>query len=370
MDITLVLRPAIWFLLATIIFFVGIQQTGYNRRLYAVLHITAISVCFSEQIQRPVKLPASLVAFLVGWTVHTTGILFTYNIGSQFHSLRFLEKFKTITLIWIDFRGIQRNNGVLRPEKNIPKDGFVFGAKKTARALVFFLLDHGITQYLLRPLLEDLALTPDDFSSAKQGLLPELLEKKDLILRAVTSMQWIWTTYLLLTALHDLCAVLFISILRWSDKSDWPPLFASFQQAYSLRRFWGIFWHCLHITPFAAFTPSIFDYHGDPLRRGATMKKVLWSFWIFLMSAACHGAVNLVVYRQAHLMTEIRFFLCNWTVCLVETLLSQATKRMKKQFAGSLGPRWAIEVVGRICGYIFVLGFFFCTVPAWRYPLV
>jgi hypothetical protein len=69
----------------------------------------------------------------------------------------------------------------------------------------------------------------------------------------------------------------------------------------------------------------------------------------------------MVAYRKVHLGTGIRFFLRNWTVCLAENLLSEATKSRKRH--------WAIHSVGQIYGYAFVLVAFFSTVPAWKYPL-
>ncbi|OBT74656.1 hypothetical protein VF21_07014 [Pseudogymnoascus sp. 05NY08] len=61
------------------------------------------------------------------------------------------------------------------------------------------------------------------------------------------SVQWIWSSYVVLTLSHDILAIFFVTLLRWDQPSQWPALFGSIAEAYSLRRFWGVFWHLLHI---------------------------------------------------------------------------------------------------------------------------
>lgn len=45
--------------------------------------------------------------------------------------------------------------------------------------------------------------------------------------------------------------------------SQWPALFGSIAEAYSLRRFWGVFWHRLHVAVFEAYMPSFLLHFYD-----------------------------------------------------------------------------------------------------------
>jgi len=185
---------------------------------------------------------------------------------------------------------------------------------------------------------------------------------RDVILRGVVSTHWIWTTYYGLTAAHDICAVLYVSVLEWDTEDDWPPLYGPLASAFSLRRFWGSFWHKLHIAPFAAYTPACLDHRGSGLRSASS--KALSSLWVFLVSAICHALVNWILHRQKTIVTEMRVWLLNWGVCLLETMLRQ-------HFKGTLLYRhWTMKPVRPFLGYLFLWAFFMSTVPAWQYPLL
>jgi hypothetical protein len=356
------------FFFTAFLFFIAVQRDGHLRVALAIFHILAVfSLAIDFQL---LPLSPSLpffVPFLIGLTVHTTSILFLEKKTSQLRSLSLLHRLKKMILLWSDFRGIYRNHahGTTKCVNNNTSSRLTLGIKKTIRALALWYLDHRITSFLFDQWLGSLNVTLDDFSPAMQGL--SSLAYRDLVIRGVISTHWIWSTYLHLTAAHDLCTVLFVSVLGWSEKSDWPPLYGSVTEAYSLRRFWGIFWHRLHVAPFAAYTPSLLDHRKN--QRYSILKKMLRSLWVFLLSAGCHSLVNLVLYRQIIILTEVRFFLYNWAACLLETILGQAITGTWLDIR-SRGRDCLLHHVRRGVGYISVLAFFLCTVPAWQYPLM
>ncbi|KAL2194242.1 hypothetical protein P885DRAFT_71561 [Corynascus similis CBS 632.67] len=133
-----------------------------------------------------------------------------------------------------------------------------------------------------------LHIIPSDFGLNKQALLPPT-GLREICLRSVMSVSWIWNSYSLLTSSHDLLAVLFVSVIRWDRPDEWPPLFGSITDATSQRRFWGVFWHRLHV--------SLFD------------------------SSPCHAASNWVVMGRTSVVGEFRFFISNWFICLLETVI-------------------------------------------------
>ncbi|OTA97675.1 hypothetical protein M434DRAFT_42733, partial [Hypoxylon sp. CO27-5] len=161
-----------------------------------------------------------------------------------------------------------------------------------------------------------------DFAPNRQGLFPPIT-RRDLTIRAVISVYWIWDSYTCLTLAHDFLAILFVLVLRWDLPTDWPPLFGSLGNSYSLRRFWGVFWQRLHVYPFLAFTPSILRITRDrklETTRTRAIRGAFWSLWIFTMSAGCHAAANYVRLRRNTIYSEMRFFFFNYVGCLLETV--------------------------------------------------
>ncbi|KAK1974747.1 hypothetical protein LZ30DRAFT_827262 [Colletotrichum cereale] len=286
--------PVGWFFLSALFFFLGLRQTSRRpRTVLAALHVLAVAASLGASGEALRKLPLLAVPFVIGVTAHTTSILLL-DEGTSTAGLSLSAQLKATTLL------------CFAPDKR--------------------------------------TVLPSPWTS------PELAYS-DYVLRAITSTHWIWITYCSLTTMHHLSAALFVSVLNWESPSNWagPPLFGSVWDAYTLRRFWGVFWHRLHIVPFSAYTPPL--------------PKALRALWVFLLSAAGHAMVNWVMYHRAHAASEFCFFVLNWALCLCEHVLGVDGGRM----AGRLASK-PPSTTRRIAGLFFVWLFFLCTVPAWQYP--
>lgn len=193
-----------------------------------------------------------------------------------------------------------------------------------------------------------LGVTLDKFSPAHRELVPSATTDKEF--RGIMSVYWIRTSYYNLTMSHDLAAILFVVMLGWNRADEWPPLVGNLMEAYNLRRFWGVFWHRLHVHPFMLYIPPS-RYLRIKLARGAFI-----SLWIFVMAALGHAVVNLVLCRKHYLISELRFFLLNWAVCLPETVTGKILREARLS-----GKAFLIKVVG----HLWVFAVFFCIVPGW-----
>ncbi|KAF2118163.1 hypothetical protein BDV96DRAFT_379060 [Lophiotrema nucula] len=83
-------------------------------------------------------------------------------------------------------------------------------------------------------------------------MLSYSITKRETQLCAFISLYWIWNTVLILETFHTLFAIIFVTLLGLDESEEWPWLFGSPSQAYTLRRFWGRFWHRLTATASAA----------------------------------------------------------------------------------------------------------------------
>jgi hypothetical protein len=185
---------------------------------------------------------------------------------------------------------------------------------------------------------------------------------RDLSIRAIMSVQWIWSTYMILTLSHSILALFFVSLLRWDQPAQWPALFGSIAEAYSLRRFWGVFWHRLHIAVYDAYMPSFLHHFCDQQHSGyRNIGNGVRALWIFMSSALFHSAVHWLVSGNGHTVQQVKFFLSNYALCLLETVARQALKGK----VVSDGGLWA-----RLFGYAWVLAVLFAIAPAWQYSLI
>lgn len=360
-----VIYPIGWFLLATLFFFLGIQEPRNHWRItLSILHLTSIILVLATDPQTFEHFPPPAIPFVVGLTIHTTSILLVDKHVVELGSVPLSQRPRRLVLMWTNIRRLPDGPGPASSTEISAANRLFFASCRILRVLVLYLADRGISWLVTRAILL-LGINIHDFAPDKQGLLPSLTPR-DLGLRAITSVHWIWATYFGITSAHDIFAAISVALLRWNEPSGWPRLFGPISEAYSLRRFWGVFWHRLHVKPFAAYAPSFLDNPRDQSHR--TTRKALHSLWIFILSAGCHVVVNYATIRRDTSKQELTFFLYNWVVCFFETVLCRTVTGTWLDLStnGSISALWA----RRILGYVWVLAFFFCTVPAWRYPLV
>lgn len=152
---------------------------------------------------------------------------------------------------------------------------------------------------------------------------------------------------------------------------EWPPLFGPPSKAYSLRYFWGIFWHKLHVAIFTALMPSYLRnlQSREISRVNQRIRRIarivvgsLKALWIFSLSGIGHIVVDLATTGNGNSTAQLRFFLLNFILCLIETVLLNIL-RERCQKSGRLSI-WVIF------GYGWVFIIFFCLVPGWIYPVI
>ncbi|KAF6790020.1 toxin biosynthesis protein [Colletotrichum musicola] len=371
MNILLSQHSLSWCLLSTAFFVAIQQQPGRLRLALSLTHLLAmykgLAVCDVTMI----PYPDIWVTVALGATLHTSSLLFLRRIvvgpehGTACQRLR--ETFR----IWINYRllpSVDTEQGSFRGPTARQRGAFLVGRCRHILALV---LIHIATINAMSAATRPLNVSVDDFAPSQRGILPSLAYR-DVVLRMVMSVQWILATYVVFSLGHDVLAMFFVSITGWDLPSDWPPLFGSILEAYTLRRFWGVFWHRLHLGVCNAVISLILRREGN-LATGKTARqgagkdslaiKGLRAFLTFSVSAVYHAAVNKLVSGSANLREELRFFLSSFAVCLIETVVSEAARREGL-------PQGRPRLGFRLLGYLWVLFVFFCTVPSWHYPKI
>ena len=121
---------------------------------------------------------------------------------------------------------------------------------------------------------------PADFAPEKRRLLRKLpsclLEgscptTRELLVRFHFVLDRIIPDYLVLSCCHNFLAILFFGS-SLDSPAEWPPLFGSLADAFTLRRYWSHFWHHLIYRSFKAWAVN--------------------RFGVFAMSAGMHALVD------------------------------------------------------------------------------
>lgn len=189
----------------------------------------------------------------------------------------------------------------------------------------------------------------------------------ELLLRAFMSMSWIWANVLVLESYHALLSIVFVVIFRLDDPEDWPPLFGSLAEAWTVKRFWGKFWHRI-ATPTFASCSQLASRHLLQCRPGSSADNAVIALGVFLLSGVAHAIVAWRI-GQGYAHLDLLFFSSNFVVVLAEILVSKLFKNSLRKTAYEArlrDPR--VQKIGKALGFVWVFSWFFWAVPRWIYP--
>ncbi|KAF3802854.1 Acetyltransferase ataH [Colletotrichum gloeosporioides] len=212
-------------------------------------------------------------------------------------------------------------------------------------------------QQIIRPIFSHLFL--DGIESPYRPI-----SSHRLALRAFMSVSWIWTNFLVLEFYHLVLAIIFVIILRLDDPEDWPPLFGSISDAWTLQRFWGRFWH-------RVATPTLTTWTRFLLQGAKTraLGKVLQAFGVFLLSGLMHATASWRTGQHfEHL--DVWFFCVNFVAVGAEitAIKSLSWGLRDTKIALLVEKSWPMRMMSKAFGFTWVFAWFFWSVPRWLYP--
>ncbi|KAI0095490.1 membrane bound O-acyl transferase family-domain-containing protein [Daldinia grandis] len=215
-----------------------------------------------------------------------------------------------------------------------------------------------------------LDFTPDQEPILRRlfvGSEDDLISVHQLLLRSFVSVSWIWTNILILESCHAILSLLFVVILRFDDPEDWPPLFGNPAEAWTVRRFWGKFWHRI-ASPTFYICAKIFSQRVLKLKPGSTIYKAIVAFGIFLLSGLIH-AITAWKVGQGEAHRDFLFFCANYLAVGAEIFVSRLLRNLvhKTKYEALLRDA-RVRVAGKALGFVWVFAWFFWLVPRWLYP--
>ena len=368
------LIPPAWFAVSSAVFFVSIHLP-IKSRLYLspfLIGTAILSLRASPYLTWLTGMNVLWALFACIWIQHAVAVLYFDQLKMPPTASSWLSTYK----IWNDpRRQVSRGIPVQQQSPPRPPSRIKFTCYRLGKILLCWTLQ----LFIVGPLVPFyFGFTAQDFSPSRQTFLRRCLSLvhqappitlREIQIRLFLSVYWIWIAYLMLDLCNFFLAVLFSVILRLDPPEEWPPLFGSPRQAYSIRRFWTKFWHRLTV-PCCAASGKQITRHLIGMIPGSRSEKVFVAFWTFLLSGLCHVVADWQAGEPCHPGDDLLFFVANFAAIALELMVVPRLKSRVKRYCADekvarlAGSGW-VEVV---VGYVWVLAFFFWITPKWQYP--
>ncbi|KAL4886421.1 membrane bound O-acyl transferase family-domain-containing protein [Aspergillus karnatakaensis] len=230
-------------------------------------------------------------------------------------------------------------------------------------------------QYILIDLITHQPSSPEDierfFSPGKEYLLfrpsnlpPPTLTEVGVHL-GVALMAWGPMGSVFINIFYRVVAVLSVG-LGISRPDQWPSLFGSITEAYTVRRFWGRYWHQLLRNPFQSITKFITQTILRLPQTGftATFNRYLNVLLVFSCSALMHASIDAKGGIGFDRTGAWACFLLQPVGIVLEDLVCGFYTKLFGATQGKT-PIWI-----RIIGYIWVWTFLTLVAPLYNFPLM
>lgn len=260
---------------------------------------------------------------------------------------------------------------ILRVEKAISrkqryKSLVQFALKRLAQIAILCIIETWVFDRLLSFVLGQ--STPQDFLLAsafpQESLYIWRQSLRQLAIRSFVSVYWIWSTFLFVRVAHGSLSILFVAILQIDSPDEWPPVFGSISEAYTVRRFWGKFWHQL-LTKTLKSWAHLLGGQILGLPTNSRYYSIVLSFLVFLMSGLAHVVVGWYTGEPA-LIRDLLFYIANFLVISLEIFVAKGFEHFRKNTSDK-----GVQNRSKRCfGYFWVFFFFFMVQPYVEYPKI
>ncbi|KAF4922842.1 Signal peptidase complex catalytic subunit SEC11 [Colletotrichum viniferum] len=221
------------------------------------------------------------------------------------------------------------------------------------------LLDFTPDKYpIIRPMISQII-----FDCSRDDCIYSPVSHRQIFLRIFTVFSWIWSNFLILESYHALLSTTFV-LLGIDNPADWPPLFGSMNDAWTVQRFWGRFWHRIATPTLTTWTRTILRIKNEPQ---STFEKAAVAFGVFFLSGIMHMTA---AWRtgEGYVHLDVMFFCANFFAIAVEIVVSRAWMQVVRRAKLKPGAEARLCQATRLFGYLWTFAWFFWMAPRWLYP--
>lgn len=158
----------------------------------------------------------------------------------------------------------------------------------------------------------------------------------------------------------------FFMILGLDEGWEWPPLFGSIVEVYSVRRFWGKFWHLLIYKSFSAHSWTLMCFCG--MSQKTALSRFIRNFLVFAGSAWMHGTVDWRMSPPCGYSRSLIYWFLQPMAFALEGVVSHYWQQYVMRRYDP--PRRELVVFERVVGYLWTFSWFYWCVPKRLYPLL
>ncbi|KAI5305809.1 hypothetical protein KEM56_003276 [Ascosphaera pollenicola] len=198
---------------------------------------------------------------------------------------------------------------------------------------------------------------------------------EDSIGAVACALMYLLNGYLILNIQYDAISVVAVATNIDTPK-DWPPLFGSISQSYTMRRFWGTFWHQIlrkmveSISSFVVHTVlHVPKPQRTPGKQGVSALRLFARYSKLLCAFAVSGLLHLTMDVGTGLQfsesRSFRYFVIQAVGIMFEDMVEAA---WEKAFGGSDSEK-GVSRWRKAIGFVWVVIFSALTVPMWVVPI-
>ncbi|KAJ0425647.1 membrane bound O-acyl transferase family-domain-containing protein [Aspergillus carlsbadensis] len=193
---------------------------------------------------------------------------------------------------------------------------------------------------------------------------------------------FIITLFMLHKTLYNLISIAAVS-LHLSYPANWPPFQASPREAWTVRRFWGQFWHQCFRAFLAAnadfFIPSTRRPSPSPSPRGGRRRRRTMTipsqyaryFICFAISGLIHHLLDLAAGIRPRDSGAMQFFLVQPIAFAVEDVAAYlATRCIPASIRDEVATTTTTTTTTRVIGYFWVMAFSLWSWRPWALPVL
>ncbi|EEA20522.1 hypothetical protein TMatcc_000506 [Talaromyces marneffei ATCC 18224] len=190
------------------------------------------------------------------------------------------------------------------------------------------------------------------------------LKAEELGLRAMVTLVGYVSSYCLLNAISHLLGAFFVSI-KINEVREWRPLFGRVSEIYSLRQFWGTFWH-QNLRRMISEPVEFLAHKVLRLPKKGIVQRYLKIVLSFYLSGITHAVADISSTLSWGEQLTVEFFLIQALGIIIEDAVQAAWRLFSSDpRTETVTPpaRWK-----RVVGALWVTLFLIWSTPRWVYP--
>lgn len=234
---------------------------------------------------------------------------------------------------------------------------FEFCLRHLIKAALFIALNCIVDMYVQPPSL----YPPASFVRR----LPSSLSVNELKVRVMMTWDVCIADMLWFDSIYSVFAILWVGVFRLDSASEWSrSLFGPLTQAYSVRRYWGVYWHDFIHSSFAGHAKIVArDFLG--LTRGRVLTRLVENVMVFVISGLFHSLVGYVQTEgKGEAWVETMWYGGQMLPVAIEGMMQHIWYKsgLRNRLLALIGERMLL-VLERVVGHTWVLSWMFWSVP-------